>query len=161
MNYSFDVTGLIHFLSAIVAMATGMAVILMKKGTKLHVKIGYSYVVSMAVLNISALLIYDLFGGFGPFHFMALISFTTVIAGLIPALLKKPEKKWLEMHYEFMLWSVIGLYAAVWSETFTRFFRFSGFWTLVGIATLATVLIGAILLKMKKAKILARFSKEN
>ena len=161
MNYSFDVTGLIHFISAISAMVAGMVVILMKKGTRNHVYIGYSYVLSMLILNISALMIYDLFGGFGPFHYMALFSLATVIAGLIPAFLRKPKHNWLEMHYEFMLWSVIGLYAAFWSETFTRFFRFSGFWTLVAVATFTTVAIGALLLKKKKAKILERFSQKD
>lgn len=161
MSYSFNALGLLHFGSALVAMITGMAVILMKKGTKKHIYIGYSYVFSMSVLNISALMIYDLFGGFGPFHFMALISFATVIAGVVPAFFKKPEKKWLEMHYEFMLWSVIGLYAAFWSETFTRFFRFSGFWTLVALATFCTVAIGVILLKKKKAGILERFTNKS
>ena len=69
-----------------------------KKGcTNLHIKIGYTYAISMLILNVTALMIYDLFGGFGPFHVFAVISLATLIAGLIPAYLKKPEGKWLEM----------------------------------------------------------------
>ncbi|MEO9886077.1 MAG: DUF2306 domain-containing protein [Balneola sp.] len=158
MNYQFDVLGLIHFTSALFAMVVGMAVILFQKGTKRHVYLGYTYVVSMLILNATALMIFDLFGGFGPFHFMALFSLLTVIGGLVPAFLKKPKDKWLDMHYEFMNWSVVGLYAAFWSETFSRFFRFAGFWTLVIAATVLTVVLGGIILKMKKKKILSRIT---
>jgi len=158
MNYQFDVLGLIHFTSALFAMVVGMAVILFQKGTKRHVYLGYTYVVSMLILNATALMIFDLFGRFGPFHFMALFSLLTVIGGLVPAFLKKPKDKWLDMHYEFMNWSVVGLYAAFWSETFSRFFRFAGFWTLVIAATVLTVVLGGIILKMKKKKILSRIT---
>jgi len=156
--YQFDTLGLTHFVSAILAMFFGMGVVLLKKGTKKHIWLGYSYAISMIVLNLTALLIYKLFGKFGPFHAAAVFSFLTLLGGLIPAYLKKPAKTWLEFHYEFMNWSVIGLYAAFWSETFTRFFRFSGFWVLVATATAITVAVGAYLLKSKKEKILERFS---
>ncbi len=159
--YQFDTLGLIHFLSAILAMIFGMVVILNKKGTKIHIRVGYSYAIAMLVLNITALLIYKLFGKFGPFHIAAVISLASLLGGLIPAYLKKPEKTWLEFHYEFMNWSVIGLYAAFWSETFTRFFRFSGFWVLVATATAITVAVGAYLLKSKKKKILGHYSNKN
>ncbi len=157
MNYSFDILGGIHFGTAIIAMVAGLLILFLKKGTTAHIRIGYTYAASMLVLNISALMIYDLFGGFGPFHYFALISLATLIAGIIPAYLKKPGKSWLELHYEFMNWSVVGLYAAFWSETFTRFFRFEGFWTLVGVATATTVIVGALLIKIKKKKILNKF----
>lgn len=158
MSYQFDLLGLIHFGSAISAMISGMAVIFLKKGTKKHVYLGYFYVACMLILNTTALLIYDLFDGFGPFHYMALFSLATVLGGLVPAFLKKPKDKWLDMHYEFMNWSVIGLYAAFWAETFSRFFRFAGFWTLVIIASSLTLIIGAIILKKKKKSVLSKIN---
>ncbi|MEQ9308523.1 MAG: DUF2306 domain-containing protein [Balneolaceae bacterium] len=157
-SYQFDVLGLIHFISALAAMLVGMIVLLKKKGTKTHKQLGYLYAVSMLILNITALMIYKLFGYFGPFHIAAVISLATLMGGIIPAYLKKPEKTWLEFHYEFMNWSIIGLYAAFWSETFSRFFRFAGFWVLVATATALTVAIGVYLLKSKKKKILEKFS---
>lgn len=159
-SYQFDVLGLIHFISALAAMLFGMIVLLKKKGTKTHKQLGYLYAVSMLVLNITALMIYKLFGYFGPFHIAAVISLATLLGGIIPAYLKKPEKTWLEFHYEFMNWSIIGLYAAFWSETFSRFFRFAGFWVLVATATALTVAIGFYLLKSKKKKILEKFSNQ-
>lgn len=149
------ILGITHLAVAILAMIFGAIVIFMKKGTKTHVKIGYAYVVSMVGVNVTALMIYNLFGKFGPFHYAALISLLSVMGGMIPAIRRKPKGRWIEMHYEFMNWSVIGLYAAFWSETFTRYFRFQGFWVLVATATALTVAIGAYLLKSKKAQILA------
>lgn len=114
----------------------------------------------MIGLNISALTIYQLFGYFRPFHVFALFSLATVFAGFIPAYRKKPKDTWVEYHYEFMNWSVVGLYAAFWSETFTRFFSFSGmtdFWVLIAAATIITVVIGAYFIKKKKPYFVTKF----
>ncbi len=160
-SYQFDVLGGVHFASAILAMIFGAIVIFKTKGTKFHIRAGYAYAISMLILNVTALMIYQLFGHFGPFHYAALISLASLFGGLIPAFLKKPEKTWLEFHYEFMNWSVIGLYAAFWSETFSRFFRFAGFWVLVATATAMTVAIGGYLLKKKKKSLLEKYSFSN
>ncbi|MDR9419627.1 DUF2306 domain-containing protein [Gracilimonas sp.] len=159
-SYQFATIGLIHFLFAILSMVLGAMIILLKKGDRKHKIIGYCYVFCMFGLNISALTIYDLFEFFGPFHVFALFSLATVIGGFIPAFLKKPEDSWLEYHYEFMNWSVVGLYAAFWSETFMKFFSFvgmTGFWLLVGSATVITVGIGAYFIKKKKVKMLGKY----
>ncbi|MBO6534667.1 MAG: DUF2306 domain-containing protein [Balneolaceae bacterium] len=111
-TYQFDFLGGLHFLSAILAMILGAFVLFNKKGGQTHVRAGYAYAAMMLILNITALLIYKLFGKFGPFHIAAVISLVTLLGGIIPAYLRKPEKTWLEFHYEFMNWSIIGLYAA-------------------------------------------------
>lgn len=160
-SYQFDVLGGVHFASALLAMIFGAIVIFKTKGTKFHIRAGYAYAISMLILNVTALMIFQLFGHFGPFHYAALISLASLFGGLIPAYLKKPEKTWLEFHYEFMNWSVIGLYAAFWSETFSRFFRFAGFWVLVATATAMTVAIGWYLLKKKKKSLLEKYSFSN
>ncbi len=160
-GYEFNLIGGIHFGSAILAMILGALVLLKKKGTKFHIQVGYVYAIMMVVLNITALMIYQLFGHFGPFHYAALISLVSLFGGLIPAFLKKPEKTWLEFHYEFMNWSIIGLYAAFWSETFSRFFRFAGFWVLVATGTSMTVAIGVYLLKKRKKDVLEKYSVSN
>lgn len=156
-SYQMDPLGLIHLVSALVAMIFGMVVIFNKKGTKLHIGFGYAYTVAMLVLNVTAFMIYKLFGTFGPFHIAALISTASLLGGIIPVYLKKPEKGWLYLHYEFMNWSIIGLYAAFWSETFSRFFSFAGFWVLVITATAMTIAIGFYFLKKRKQEILSRF----
>lgn len=159
--YEFDTIGLIHFLSAITAMFFGVFVVFTKKGGTLHIRMGYIYVAMMVILNVTAFMIYKLMGTFGPFHIAALISFGGIVGGMIPVIRKKPRKTWLEFHYEFMSWSVVGLYAAFWSETFSRFFRFSGFWVVVATATAVTIAVGATLIKMKKKKVLGQFNYYN
>lgn len=157
-SYQLDPLGLTHLVSALLAMLFGMVVIFNKKGTKLHIRFGYAYTVAMLVLNVTAFMIYKLFGTFGPFHIAALISTASLLGGIIPVYLKKPENGWLYLHYEFMNWSIIGLYAAFWSETFSRFFSFAGFWVLVITATAMTIAIGVYFLKKRKKEILARFN---
>jgi|GEM_PF-232586 hypothetical protein len=168
-SYQFDLLGFTHFSFAILSMLFGATIIFVKKGHSLHKKLGYTYIFCMVGLNVSALMIYKLFGYFGPFHVFALFSLGSIIAGFVPAYRKKPKDTWLEYHYAFMNWSVVGLYSAFWSETFTRFFNFggwSGFWILVGVATALTVAFGGYFIKKKKGYFMdkfgsAEFKKEN
>ena len=67
-----DVSGTLHYGSALAALALGAAVALARKGTRSHRWLGRAYLAAMLLLNFSALTIYDLFGGFGVFHWMAL-----------------------------------------------------------------------------------------
>lgn len=136
-----DHIGFIHLISALVATVSGTVILFMAKGTNKHKMIGYGYVISMAVLNITAFLIYRLFGGFGVFHVAAIVSFATVLGGFIPVITKKPSGGWVEMHFSFMYWSVLGLYAAFASEVFTRIPE-TPFFGMVGIATFGIMAIG-------------------
>lgn len=142
MSYFFhDTIGLIHLLSACLALITGTMVLAMKKGTDKHTKIGYVYAVSMVVVVSTAFMIYRLFGGWGIFHWAALVSGITLAGGMIPVILRKPKSDWLELHFSFMYWSVLGLYAAFASEVLTRV-PDSPFFGMVGIATGVIMLIG-------------------
>lgn len=134
-NYLIEYpVGAFHLAFAIIALLTGTTILCLKKGTSLHKKIGYIYAISMLLLNISALMIYRLFDGFGIFHYAALLSLATIIGGMVPALLRKPKKSWYSLHFSFMYWSVMGLYAAFASEILTRIPE-SPFLGMVGIAT--------------------------
>ncbi len=115
----YDFTGLVHLIAAIIALIAGTLQLVMTKGTLLHKKIGLVYVAGMSVLLITAFMIYRLFGGFGIFHIFAIISAVTLLGGLMPVLLKKPDN-WLELHFSFMYWSVMGLYMAFAAEVLTR-----------------------------------------
>ena len=110
----------LHTVNATLAMIFGAAIFFNIKGTRWHKILGYGYVVSMALLNVSAMFIYDLFGGFGPFHAAALVSFITLVAGYIPVYRRKPVKGWLPLHYYLMCWCYAGLLAAAASEALTR-----------------------------------------
>jgi len=148
--------GLVHLSSALLAMLTGAIVLLNTKGTLFHKRMGYVYVASMLVLNATAFLIYRLFGTFGLFHGFAIVSLVSILGGFVPVLFRRRIKDWLEFHYYFMNWSVVGLYAAFWSETFTRTLPMSQFWPVVAGATAATAFAGSYLIRRNAARFLKK-----
>lgn len=109
-----------HIIAAVAALLLGLLVFLLRKGTRLHVQVGIGYVISMLVMNVTALGIYRLTGNLNPFHVGALFSLATVLAGWVPAIRRKPHGHWMQMHFEFMSWSYVGLVAAAVAEAATR-----------------------------------------
>ncbi len=156
-NFVSSQIGLIHLLMASLALIFGSFVLADAKGTIFHRRVGYLYALSMLGLNITALMIYSLFGRFGVFHWAAVVSLVTLFAGMIPVIVRRPAKQWLGLHFNFMYWSVFGLYAAFVAEMATRlpirtaFSSTTQFFMMVAIATFATMLVGQlVLLKYKK-----------
>ncbi|MEP5611278.1 MAG: DUF2306 domain-containing protein [Cyclobacteriaceae bacterium] len=133
--------GLIHLASSAMAMILGAIILLERKGTRHHRRLGYVYVGCMVVLLVSSFMLYNLFGRFGIFHFASILSSLTLGMGMLP-LIKRPEK-WIIYHFSGMYWSVIGLYAAFLSELFTRVLP-TPFFTGVGLGTAAIMIAGAI-----------------
>lgn len=147
----FSTIGFLHLLFSIISMITGLIVILNTKGTKFHKKVGNVYVVNMLLLNISSFFISN-FNGFSIFHFFAIVSLITILAGMYPVL--KRSKNWLQKHYYFMAWSVVGLYCAFWSEVGTRFVKnIQDFWWAVAIATFLTAFLGNYFIKKNAKKL--------
>ncbi len=146
-----DTYGLIHLISSVCALIAGTLVLIMKKGSKRHKQIGYAYVISMAVLLVTSFMIYRLFKGWGIFHYATSFSLIVILLGMIPIWTKKPANKWKYRHFNFMYWSVIGLYAAFSAEVLTRIPE-TPFFGMVGIATGVITIIGAIFLRINRAK---------
>src|SRR5689334_15298361 len=149
MTYPF--LSVFHLVSAISALIFGLCVFLSKKGTRLHKQFGYAYVFNMLGLNISALFIYRLTGHFGPFHGAAFASLLTLLAGFTAAYLRLPQGRWLELHYEFMNWSYVGLVAAGVSEAATRL-PSAPFWPAVFVGTVIVFLMGGNLIARGRGK---------
>lgn len=151
-----------HVAFCTVAIAAG-GVVLLPKGTRWHRTLGHLYATSMAGVVVSALTIYDLTGGPGPFHLAALVAAVTVGGGLYTVLARRPAASWIEAHATWMSWSYVGLMAALAAESLARFVmpRAAGFlearelWTLfwitVTVATLAVVAAGAWLIRTRLA----------
>lgn len=142
-----DEIGLIHLIGSILALVFGSIVLLTPKGTKKHKFFGYAYVVNMLIVLITALFIYRLFGGFGVFHFIAVIGFVYLLVGVLPVLFR--TKNWVKLHIYFMYWSVIGLYAAFIAEVAVRIPN-TIFWWMVGIGTAVVTVIGGHYYRKKK-----------
>jgi len=141
--------GLIHLVTALLATGFGTAILIMKKGTKVHVRVGYAYVSSMVMMLATSFMLYRLFGHFGIFHFSSIASSLTLLGGMIPVIFKIPKKSWLDFHLGLMYWSVIGLYAAFASEVFTRIPN-TPFFAMVGIATFVIIAAGGFFFKRYK-----------
>ncbi len=143
--------GLFHFIISVLALISGTVVLLNVKGTTFHKRVGYVYVISMLTLNLSSFFIIS-FGGFSLFHFFAIVSLLTVLGGIYAVW--KRYKNWLTAHYYFMSWSVVGLYAALWSEIGTRFTNsMKDFWWMVALATFLTIAIGARIINKNAKKL--------
>jgi uncharacterized membrane protein len=153
-----DPLGLIHTLLGIAALLLGLAVLLRRKGTRVHRRTGQAYVLSMILLNATALMIYDLYGRFGPFHVASAISLATVGAGFVPVYLRRPPSSWMQLHATFMCWSYVGLLAAFVSEVAVRV-PGVGFGSAVIVATVLVVAGGTVLIHTQVPRIVAAFTK--
>ena len=135
--------GHIHLISAIGALIFGSWVLMKPKGTNPHRRWGYAFVASMTVMLLSSFLTYQLYGHFGLFHYMSVLSSLTLLAGMLPIWLKRPRLTYRFMHLQFMYWSVIGLYMALAAELFTRV-PDTPFLTMVIISSTAVYIAGII-----------------
>jgi uncharacterized membrane protein len=158
-------TGLIHLIFSIIALITGLLVLVKNKGTKQHKRIGYVYAVSMIGLNLTAFMLYNLYGKFGIFHGFAVISCLTLFVGLYPVFSKK-SKNYLLTHFSFMYWSVVGLYCAFMAEIFSRLPKLiltptgepmTIFYKFVGIGITVVMIIGMIFYIKYKPKWTERY----
>ena len=141
--------GWFHFITAMISMFSGTYILFMPKGTKRHKQVGYLYVLSMVLVCGSALVVYNITGDFGVFHFLAIAGLLTLILGLAPLLLGKTGSKHKVFHLWFMYYSVLGLYAAFVSELSLRIPEKPSY-TTVGIATTFVFILGSIFIFWKE-----------
>ncbi|MDZ7878833.1 MAG: DUF2306 domain-containing protein [Saprospiraceae bacterium] len=154
-----DNIGLTHFIAGIAAVLFGGAVLLMKKGTPIHRKVGYLYVASMVVLVVSSFGIYRLFGKFGLFHGFSLVAVFSLVMGMFPMLKKQRTPQDYETHFTRMYWSVAGLYAAFAAESFIRVPKLGTFWQIVAWSFVLIVGVCFVVFIKKKAVWSAQFGK--
>lgn len=149
MDYLFqDIKGSLHLISSVWALIFGTIILIQKKGSKRHKKIGYYYVASMIVLIVTSFMIYRLFKRFGIFHYAAIFSAINLLLGMLPILFKQPKKNYLFFHLNFMYWSVIGLYMAFTAEIATRIPN-EPFFKMVYLASVIVLVLGFIGFFMK------------
>ncbi|GAB3697944.1 hypothetical protein GCM10027592_22560 [Spirosoma flavus] len=149
--------GALHLYAALAALVLGTCVLLLPKGSKTHKQVGYGYVVAMILVNVTAFMLYNLFGKFGPFHVAALFSGLSIIGGMLPIIFRRYVPGWFYYHYYFMNWSVVGLYAAFWAETLVRLFPMQQFWPVVVAATSLTAFMGTYLINRNKTKFFDKY----
>ncbi len=142
--------GWIHTIFGTVALVAGTAVLLMRKGTRWHRTLGHIFLTSMIALNIISFYMYGLFGRFGPFHWMAVASLITLLAGMVPVLTRRPKGRWLELHGACISGAYVGLIAATVAEVTSRI---PGGWhsfsaPITAVTTLIIIGIGVTLIRI-------------
>jgi uncharacterized membrane protein len=160
--------GQFHLAVSLVALATGAFVLVRRKGTAQHRRVGWTYAAAMLALNGSALWIYRLTGTFGPLHVAAVISLGTVLAGVWSAWSRKPgDRQWLRRHYSLMSWSYLGLVAAAVAEVATRVPAVQAiaggptpaFWITVALASIAVFVFGGRIIIRREKTVLRPFQR--
>ncbi len=140
--------GLIHMIFGLVALVAGTVVVFLPKGGRWHRTLGHVYLTNMLALNVSALFVYRLYGRFGPFHWLALISLLSLIGGMVPLFTRRPKGEWLRLHAAFINGSYIGLIAATAAEITSRIpGTEDSFGLVVGGTSGVIVLIGTIIMQ--------------
>lgn len=144
--------GLFHLVTALAALLFGSAVIRSVKGTPRHRWIGRGYLASMVLLNVTALMIYDVFGRFGPFHWLALVSLASLFGGYLAV--RVGWAGWEHSHAYFMVGSYIGLVAAAAAEIASRIPGWS-FGTAVMISSGLIIAVGSGLMWLLVPRIIS------
>ena len=85
---------LIHTLVSVTALICGGVKFFFTKGTAIHRKIGFTYVLMMALSLCSSLFSYEMFNGLGPFHIMSFISILTITIGMYFPLFGRNVSGW-------------------------------------------------------------------
>ena len=148
---SLSPIGITHLAASLLALVFGTLVLYLPKGTRRHKSMGYWYFAAMVTVLATAFMIYNLYGRFGLFHIMALVSSISLLGGIVPMWTRWPAKNYFHYHVAFMYWSVIGLYAAFFAEVLTRLPFLIGvqqdilfyFYGLVALATGVTCWLGS------------------
>ena len=140
----YSTWGLIHLLAAVLSLLLGTTVLALPKRGKRHKYLGYVYAGSLLVMLSTSFGIYRQYHGFGIFHVAAVLSATTLLAGMVPVWRKKPARSWQPLHYSFMYLSVLELYVALVAEVLIRVPGLT-FWEVASVSSAIVMLPGAIL----------------
>ena len=147
------IINLIHTLFSVLALFSGAFVLLNIKGTRLHKRIGYLYVLSMLILLLTSFLIFDLFAGFGPYHVLSIVSLVTLLLGMYFPLFKRTYRGWVLQHYMWMSYSYVGLLMAGGSHLFALVPHWP-IWLSISLFWVLPYLLGSILIFTRRKRIL-------
>lgn len=147
----------IHTIFSVMALLVGAYIFFIKKGTSKHKILGYIYSLSMLALIVSSFWIFELWGSFGIYHIMSLVSFITLMIGLSFPLLFRHLSYWYIQHYIWMSYSYVGLLMAGGSHIF-RLFPDTPSWILMLILWGLPYIVGSILIFSNLNKVKANQS---
>ncbi|PSR56447.1 hypothetical protein AHMF7605_24585 [Adhaeribacter arboris] len=145
--------GWFHVITGIIAVAAATYILLTPKGTRSHRRMGWVYVVSIVILDVSAWGILEYNSGLpGPFHVGALINLFFVSLGIYPVIRRRGN--WLQKHYNYINGSVMGLFAAFFVEAVFR--SFTNGYVIIGLTvgiSLLVMLVSMLLIVRHRPKL--------
>jgi uncharacterized membrane protein len=112
--------GILHTCCATLALVLGAVILLTRKGTVVHVRLGWVYLLSMTTMNLLALFIYRITGGLNVFHIIAIISLAMIVAVMVQIAMRGKLRRWLWRHYQYVTWSYVSLLAGASNEAFVH-----------------------------------------
>lgn len=152
-----QILGTVHLALALASLILGAVMLSQHKGGLRHRVLGYLYSAALLLVNLSALSVYVDSSGLGPFHILALISLATLAGGFVPAILRRPNDSWLDIHAYFMSWSYVGLVAAGIAQITTKFAGPGSFQVVIPVVLI--VLAGVLLIHSRIPQILSDFNR--
>ena len=144
----------IHTLFSILALFCGV-IFLIPRGTKRHKQLGYVYSFSMLICLITSFWLYELWGKFGVYHVLSIVSFVTLMIALYFPLKARYLKNWGDYHLIWMGYSYIGLVMAGGSHLFGVVPE-RNIWIRVGLFWVLPYVLGSVLIFSNKAKASAK-----
>jgi uncharacterized membrane protein len=111
--------GWVHSVACLVALAAGAYVFGTRKGTLRHRQVGWAYLVSMVVLNVTALGVYRLGTFFFP-HYLAIGCLVLIAIGWGAGRLIRRHGGWRYVHLSAMILSYYVLIGGGVNEVFLR-----------------------------------------
>lgn len=114
--------GAVHLGAANLALVLGPIVFLRRKGDGAHRVIGALFAATMLVVNVSALSMYAMTGGFNMFHALTILSLAALVPAVVMVQLYKRTRKseYLATHAECMAWAYYGVVGAGFAQAISR-----------------------------------------
>lgn len=134
--------GTAHVVAAAASLALGLVVLVRRKGDAWHVRLGRAYLIAMLAVSVPVLFVYEMTGGPGPFHALAVVSLLTTASGWLAVRRRKPRPG-VVAHGMFMVWSWIGVVTAGLAQLANHMWPVASPWPVLVVVAGATA-VGAV-----------------
>jgi uncharacterized membrane protein len=151
----------IHTLFGFLALIAGAWNLIAMKGTRRHRLVGWVYVGSMAGLLLTSFGIFELFGGFGPFHIMSLLAGGALALAIYFPLRRERYEHWIVHHYVWITYSYVGLVMATGSHLFDYGPAGWSFWSQAALYWGVPYVVGSALIFGRRDAILTRLRRRD
>ncbi len=114
--------GAAHLGAASLALVLGAVVFLRRKGDRAHRAAGALFSAALLAVNLSALSMYAMSGGFNMFHALAILSLAALVPGVVMIYVYKRTRnsEHLATHAECMAWAYYGVAGAGFAQAISR-----------------------------------------